>query len=356
MRLALIGAFAASMAIHILALFGTDFALPERAEQTPLLAELRPAPLPPPVLADQTKAARQRPAKAARPRVPRSAGADMANATAVRSVSEASTFALAQDSESRIPGDAALTPEEPPAAAPTSAAVPAATEEPPPSRLPPHGRIRYRVDRGDSNFEIGYAEHRWQIADGRYRITSVAETTGIVWLFKSIRVEMQSEGWLTVNGLQPERFSVRRDGRPSRERAEFDWQAMTVSVAERGAQPLDPGAQDFLSFNYQLGYLSQLDASHRLPIATGKKYRIYTIEVLGDEEIDVPAGHMRTLHLRAPGDNSTELWLAYDYLLLPVKIRFQDAGGASYVQLATRIEVDAADSAGALGAGAEPTP
>ena len=59
----------------------------------------------------------------------------------------------------------------------------------------------------------------------------------------------------------------------------------------------------------------------------------------GDEEIVVPAGTLRTLHLRAPGVNTTELWLAYDYLLLPVKIRHVDNKGNSLVQVATEIQL-----------------
>ena len=58
--------------------------------------------------------------------------------------------------------------------------------------------IRYRVDRGDSNFEIGSAQHEWSIVDGHYRLTSVVETTGLVWLFKAIRIEMESRGLMTA--------------------------------------------------------------------------------------------------------------------------------------------------------------
>jgi hypothetical protein len=59
---------------------------------------------------------------------------------------------------------------------------------------------------------------------------------------------------------------------------------------------------------------------------------------LGDELIKLPAGEIRTLHLRAPGENTTELWLAYDYLLLPVKIRFVDRNDRVFVQVATQIQ------------------
>jgi hypothetical protein len=205
--------------------------------------------------------------------------------------------------------------------------------------MPRRGLIHYRVDRGDSNFEIGYAEHEWQMVDGRYRLRSLVETTGLVWLFKAVRIEMDSQGAIAAEGLRPETFVVRRNGRDTPETAAFDWQRMTVRIGDRPEQALAYGAQDLLSFNYQLGFLPHLEAGGTLPIATGKKYGVYRLEVIGDEEIEVPAGLMRTLHLRTPGVNTTELWLAYDHLLLPVKIRHIDNKGDSFVQVATKIQM-----------------
>jgi hypothetical protein len=206
-------------------------------------------------------------------------------------------------------------------------------------RLPPRGRIQYRVDRGDSNFEIGVARHEWAIVDGYYRLTSVLETTGLVWLLKSYRMEMESRGMMTADGLRPSFFAITRNGQETREKATFNWENMTVRIGDRAEQALANGAQDLLSFNYQLGFLPHPEAGNTLPIATGRKYGVYRLEVLGDEEIEIPAGTMRTLHLRAPGVNTTELWLAYDYLLLPVKIRHVDAKGDSFVQVATQIQL-----------------
>jgi hypothetical protein len=199
--------------------------------------------------------------------------------------------------------------------------------------------IRFRVDRGDRGFEIGRATHDWEIVDGAYRITSVTETTGLVALFKGVRIELESRGRLTADGLQPEHFQIRRDGHATNERAEFDWARMQVSIAGGAPLVLNVGAQDLLSFHYQFGFLPHPAANNRMPIATGKKYETYQLESLGDEEIEIPAGTFRTLHLRAPGDNTTELWLAYDYLLLPVKIRHIDRNGDGFVQVATEIQL-----------------
>ena len=214
------------------------------------------------------------------------------------------------------------------------------SEAPPPvsPRLPSRGSILFRVDRGDSNFEIGVAHQEWEFDAGRYRLYSVVETTGLVSLFRSLRVEMESLGRFTENGLQPEVFGVLRDGRKAREKALFDWESMKIRVSNRPEQALNLGAQDLLSFYYQLGFLDiPPGGAGSMPVATGKKYSMYRLENLGDEEIEVPLGVLRTRHLRAPGENSTELWLAYDYRLLPVKIRHVDNKGGSLVQVATEI-------------------
>jgi hypothetical protein len=72
-------------------------------------------------------------------------------------------------------------------------------------------------------------------------------------------------------------------------------------------------------------------------VVTGKKYERYALDSLGEEEIDTPAGHFRTLHLRAMTDNVTEIWIALDRERLPVKIRFTDKKGESFEQVATEI-------------------
>lgn len=327
MPFALIFAFAASLGVHALALFGTDVDLSTTPEPPPLVAELQPPPRPKSLPA----AAAKLPVKPqVRPKpspLPSSAPVPQASA-ATPPGSSAREEAAAEAKDEATAEATADSPEAPP--------IEAAALE---SRLPARGMIRYRVDRGDQGFVVGVSTHDWEIVDGAYRITAVTETSGLAALFKPLRIELESRGRLTSEGLQPESFSIRRDGRETREKAVFDWTQMTVRIADSAAQAVSHGTQDLLSFHYQLGFLPHPEAGGVLPIATGKKYESYRLESLGDEQIEIPAGKFRTLHLRAPGDNTTELWLAYDYLLLPVKIRHLDRDGDSFVQVATEIRL-----------------
>jgi hypothetical protein len=207
-----------------------------------------------------------------------------------------------------------------------------------PERLPPRGRVRFRVDWGDAGFEIGVARQEWEFDAGRYRLISSVETTGLAWLLRSVDIEMESIGRISGEGLQPEAFGIMRSGRRARERALFDWEAMKVRVSDESDHALDPGAQDLLSFYYQLGFLDIAPGrTGSLPLATGKKYDIYRLENLGDETIEIPLGVLATRHLRTPGENATEIWLSYEYRLLPVKIRHIDNDGSAFVQVATEI-------------------
>ncbi len=335
MPVALLIAFAASLGIHVAALFGTDFDLSTEPEAVTLVAELRPLPkpqpLPPPLTEPEKKSTQP-----VRNKVHQKKSTTVEKAAVSVPQTEPDTAAAPPPTES------ASAPEPEPdaasAAAPMSAVEPAPEPAPEP-RLPPSGRITYRVERGDAHFEIGVSRQEWSIVEDRYRLTSVVETTGLVWLFKAYRIEMESRGRMTPSGLRPDSFVIRRNGQESNEKVEFDWSAMKVRVGNQPEQELTDGAQDLLSFNYELGFLSQGEVRSTLPIATGRKYGIYRLEVLGDEDIEIPAGILHTLHLRAPGENTTELWLAYDYLLLPVKIRHVDNKGDSLVQVATEIKL-----------------
>jgi hypothetical protein len=212
---------------------------------------------------------------------------------------------------------------------------------PPPAKplLPASGAIRFAIYQESLGILVGRAEHRWEFTeDGHYQLSNVTETSGLVSLFKPIRVRAESKGRLVAGGLQPDSYRTWKNGQDNKDGADFDWLAGLVHLARDGSVlAVEPGTQDLLSLTYQLAYLTHPEAGSSIGIVTVRKYQRYALEALGEEEIDIPAGHFRTLHLRTTTDTTTEIWIALDLHRLPVKIRYTDRKGERFVQVATQI-------------------
>src|SRR5574343_1560418 len=319
MPLAFIAALAASLGIHVAALFGPDVELFGGADEpVTLRAELQPLPAAPKPPAEPKSAAKPRP-KTAKP----------APLSTAKAAPEAPVLPAPPEQNSEIEQKNG----------PTVASQPSAPPEPSKPLLPASGTIRYAIFMGTRGFESGRAEHTWEFTeDGRYRLTGMTETVGLAALLKTIRFENESSGRLVAGGLQPELYRTRKNGEDANENADFDWTAVAVHLS-RGGKTLAivPGTQDILSLNYQLAYLPRPDAGASVGVVTGKKYGRYALDSLGEEELATPAGRFRTLHLRAMGNDVTEIWIALDHHRLPVKIRFTDKKGDVYEQVATEI-------------------
>lgn len=310
----LLAALGVSLLVHawlvgeMPALFSTE----EMPEKPLLTATLRPLPPPPPS---------QAPAKAAAP------------APVIPAVPPAHPSPAP-----RPPEPAPAVPDGAEAAA-VGETLGAAPVVPPEPRQPSTGALRYEIFHEGYDLRVGRAEIVWQFSeDGRYQLHSISETSGMVAMFKRLRVETRSSGRLTAGGLQPEVFRTLRNGEETRERADFVWPTWQVVIGREGKTlQIAPGTQDLLSLNFQLAYLKAPEAGSRIGVVTGKKYQVYELDSLGEETVRTPAGEFRTLHLRASGETITEVWIAPDLYRLPVKIRFTDKKGDSYVQLASEI-------------------
>ncbi len=319
MPIALFAAIIGSLSLHAAALFLPDVDLAPPPESPPLTAEIVPPPRP----AEEPVAKPAVPPPLATPRRP--------NRSPVPPPAPAESKSAALTSPVESPAQAVAEP------TPSTAPPPVAAEPVTPV-LAGSGRIRFAVFRGDRGFEVGRAEHAWEFADGAYRLTTMTETSGLVSLFKSVRVELESQGTLTPRGLRPDRFLTRRNGVETRERADFDWSLGELVLGRDGSRlPLPEGAQDLASFPYQLAYLARLEEGAELRVATGRKFERYHFDSLGEEEVSVPAGVFRTLHLRVQTDSVTELWLARERGWVPVKIRHTDKKGDSYEEQAVEL-------------------
>src|SRR5574343_1465962 len=318
MPIAIVLALAASLGIHAAALFGPDIELFGGGTDEPvtLRAELQPLP-----------------ASAAKPAVEKKA--------AVKAQPKAKTRPLARSKPAPEAPSIAAEPKAPaaPDVEPALADVASPPPEPVQPLLPAKGSIRFAIYMGTQGFQIGRAEHRWEFTeDGRYHLFGMTETSGLAALIKTVRFENESRGRLVAGGLQPEHYLSRKNGKDANENADFDWSATQVLLSRDGqVRTIAQGTQDILSLNYHLAYVRQPEHGATVGVVTGKKYERYALDSLGEEEIDTPAGHFRTLHLRVMTDSTTEIWLALDHHRLPVKIRFTDKKGDIFEQIATEL-------------------
>lgn len=209
--------------------------------------------------------------------------------------------------------------------------------------LPGAGRIRFDVMVGANGFVVGESVTTWQLDEKTYSIRNVAETTGLVSLFKRAKAIQTSEGKVTAQGLVPREYALMRSdsGKPS-EAARFDWAAHKITLLRedqtREADLLD-GSFDILSLIYQFAWFPPRASTLEIPVATGKNYYRQKFEVLGEEQLSLRLGHFRTLHLRVgrAGDNITDVWLALDYKNLPLRIRHTGKKGDIFEQQATDV-------------------
>ena len=330
MPIALLIALVGSLAIHGAALFGTDVALfgggPE-PELMPLQAELMLPPAAPPAVEAVQPLAAPAPHKKNKPAHP-AKHKPVLSRQSTQSTPSARAEPIQKD-EPESPLTVSAAPVDVPRVAP------------PPAKpvLPASGTIRFAINKESIGLQVGRAEHRWEFSeDGRYKLTGITETSGLAALLKPLRLETESSGRLVAGGLQPEHLRSLKNGKDNNENADFDWSTGEVRLSRDGStRPIAPGTQDILSLNYQLAFFGKLAEGQRLGVVTGKKYERYDLDSLGEEEIEVPAGRFRTLHLRAMTDTVTEIWIALDHGCLPVKIRFTDKKGESFEQVATEL-------------------
>ncbi|MFN8838408.1 MAG: DUF3108 domain-containing protein, partial [Burkholderiales bacterium] len=245
---------------------------------------------------------------------------------------------------------AAATPDAPPAppnppapvasAAPGSDAVRAAALPAVPD-LPASQRHRFRVYWGDFTDERSVARLDYRlVSDGdRYEIRTDGEAEGLISLVYSGTLSQVSIGRVGPHGLEPLQYSEQRGKRPERS-VGFDPDAhrMTPTGGRGAPVSMPPGTQDRLSVFYQIGLLARAEperfvagAIRELPVATMRDVRTERFEVIGEEMLMAPGGPIRALRLHRPpppgtDDPKIDLWLGYDFQMLPVRLRVEDAG------------------------------
>lgn len=223
--------------------------------------------------------------------------------------------------------------------------VPAAAAEPPAA-----GSIGFDVHYGERGFKVGEALHQWHIGETGYELRLNLEASGLAGLF-GLQYEQRSTGAIDRHGLRPERFSVEQRGRKP-ESAHFDWAGGRVSIrrggTERRSGKIRPGDQDLLSLWHQARRVARAGKTATMTVATSKSLKQATLEVLGEEVLELPIGRVEAVHMRAyaaDGGLDIGIWLSREHGLLPVRIRIEDEKGAVLDQRAARIELGPAGEA-----------
>jgi len=195
----------------------------------------------------------------------------------------------------------------------------------------------------NSVFADGEAQYTWKRDGDRYEITGSAQATGFFAVFLEGRIDQESTGVVTPQGLRPERFTERR-GDYALEGLAFDWAARSVEFQkgeERRRGQLTENTVDWLSMIFQLAHMPPKGDTLDLRVYTQRRLYQFHLQVLGQEELDLPFGRTNTLHLRHLGDTPEEtvdVWLGIEQHYLPVKLRYPVARNRLMVeQTATSI-------------------
>jgi Protein of unknown function (DUF3108) len=205
--------------------------------------------------------------------------------------------------------------------------------------------LTYQATRNGKPF-ANVTETFKQVGD-QYVIESVTEGIGLAALFGK-RI-LRSEGFVTVDGLQPKHFEQHQgDNEKKAVYADFNWVTNQLSMKNKGnviTEPLAKSTQDVASFPYQWMLFPPKGEEISVPITTGKKQRIYTYKVIErDVKLTVDAGQFKTLHLSNTSEtgngNDKEFWLAVESFCLPVKIIMHEDNETIIEQTLTSIHLE----------------
>ena len=316
----ILAAILISAIAHALLLWLPNIRLPSQEAPLPLLtAQLVPLPK----LQHKPKKRKPKPAPTAQPTQPPTALEPLAASAVVNAASAVAASEVIASTE--LEAASAIPSLRPDYALSSNSAPP----------LPKHAQLRFVAYLGTHGINLGEIQHELIIKDDHYELHSVLGTTGLVRLLKRYDNIQTSRGTLTARGgLRPDEFTEKAiNGSNTRlSVASFDWDQHQIRFADGTSAMLSDGAQDILSFLYQLSQLPFERGTIPFLVSNGRKLEHYQLEVVGEEDIYTPMGKLHTLHLRKIhelNEEGIEVWLAMEYRLLPVKFRQIERSGTT---------------------------
>jgi hypothetical protein len=215
-----------------------------------------------------------------------------------------------------------------------------------PARAAPPSSLQLTYDIYKGSLRIGVIEETYTRDGDRYTLTSTTTPVGLLALFKPEKVFVTSNGLVGKQGLQPLRFSHRRERDTSKDTdAEFDWEngrLTQIHQGQRNEVALPGGTQDRLSAMYQFMFLPKSAKSADFPMTNGLKLNNYHYAISRGPEVKTPAGNFATLYLDdqpREGDRHTEIWLATQRHNLPCKMVITESNGDRLTQLLSKLQI-----------------
>ena len=255
----------------------------------------------------------------------------------------------------------AVLPASPPPEPPPAPSIPPANEPappPPPPALPPAAAARLEkaiplparaiiaieLTREADNLKVSGTQ-RWEINDGKYRVTLSASLLG-----NSITFE--SRGAVSPEGLRPERYTDERNTwfNKSGTRVVFSANEKSAQVEEsngnRKSLAIAGQAADIMSLTYDLAFNPDINVG--APFTLANRDNLEEIRLVSKGEDDtlnagIP-GKTRFYDFRRPdGTGGIKVWLSPENGWLPARIRIQGRDGVVNI-VTTGYEINAPDS------------
>jgi hypothetical protein len=196
---------------------------------------------------------------------------------------------------------------------------------------PPTARLEYDVQATYNQMPVhGSGTLDWKTDGKTYRLDGKAED----FLFTFLN--FSSSGEIDGFGVSPELYTEKRMRRPAtnthfnRERNAISFSSSTENYPRSG------GEQDRASLIWQLAAIGRGDPGKYHPgavidlfVAGVRDGEVWRIQVLGEEDLKLPIGNLRTWHVvrvPKPGsyDQRIDIWLAPQHEWYPVRLRYTD--------------------------------
>ncbi len=207
--------------------------------------------------------------------------------------------------------------------------------------------VQAQYDLSMNGTAIAVIQETFETGNGTYQAASETQAIGLFALVQRRPGRVTSSGEVGSDGLRPKTFDgTRGTGDARRVHAGFDWTAGTLTFTHDGRSEtatLPPGTQDRLSVMYQFLFLDPAKLKGlAFAMTNGRKLDQYRYAIGPDTTIDTPLGRMAVIHLvkqHAVGETATEIWLAREHRLMPVKMRIVEDDGKRYEQIISRLEI-----------------